>query len=626
MKIQFKINGQIRKKISIDKIKLSEKNLRYTILKSLDENLINKLKDLKKNQQQVLEDLLNTEGNLSNLHNLLDSILNIGFETKTESIFLIENKNQYIVAEGNRRTMCLKFILGLFDFEKKIKKITNTNDYKEDLFNEDDNKQNNNEKDREENIRKIILTISKIRKKWKNSTFVYNAKIVTKNEELWGIIYTKHIAGEKPGMREWNRGKYFADLLSILKNGINKNKHNLIKKVRTLIKREPERVIEDFKKAQFIKEIFKNNLISNNFGKNLIIDNEIYSIIKNEKVSALQQNFSLKRIKDSAKENLNINDSKFKDKYLNFSYNDNNLIVFENSKKKREILKFIYQQYKKGVITTRPIKVEDKEKFDLNVKRLLSNFKININEPQDDQNLKKLDSFDLEIKELNKVILIAKKNKNDETIIKKFQITKIIKEYDIKLKKSEIWKDFDEEKEPLNVFSKLNEQYLHNQKKYLLNAMASTLRSILEQIIVWGSYFNDKALDIIHSKYSKENENKKNSFLKQMAKGKFFNIFKFIMFEKKINSNDLKNIINSITSKNDNTKEYKFIYDKKEEINKILNEFIHSSHRIYSNKFIVESLEKFSEWQKNIISILKNIDTNKIIDLNNKLISKISNY
>ncbi len=626
MEIKFKINDEDRDEISIDKIKLSEKNLRYTILKSLDDDLISKLKDSKKNQQEVLKDLLNTEGNLSDLHNLLVSILNIGFETNTESIFLIKNKDKYIVAEGNRRTMCLKFILGLFDFEQIIKKIKITNDYKEDLFNEEDNKEKNNEKDRKENIRKIILTINKIREKWKNATFIYNAKIVTENKELWGIIYTKHIAGERPGMREWNRGKYFADLLSILKNGINKNNHNLIKKVRTLIKREPERVIEDFKKAQFIKEIFKNNLIFSNFEIDSVIDNEIYSIMKNEKISALQQNFSLKRIKDSAKENLNINDSKFKEKYLDFSYDENNLIVFKISNKKIEILKFIYEQYKKGVITTRPIKIENKEKFDLGVKRLLFNFQIDINKPQDDQSLKKLDSFDLEIKELNKIISIAKKNKNDETVIKKFQITKIIKEDDIKLKKSEIWKDFDEEKEPLNVFSKLNEQYLHNQKKYFLNAMASTLRSILEQTIVWGSYFNDKALNIIYWKYSKENEDKKDSFLEQMAKGKFFEIFRTIMFEQKINLNDLKNIINSITNKNDNTKECEFIYNKKEEVNKILNEFIHSSHRIYIDKFIVESLEKFSKWQKNIISILNGINTNKIIDLNKKLISKINNF
>ena len=622
MNIKFKINDEHKDEISIDKIKLSEKNLRYTILKSLDDDLISKLKDSKKNQQEVLEDLLNTEGNLSDLHNLLVSILNIGFETNTESIFLIKNKDKYIVAEGNRRTMCLKFILGLFDFEQIIKKIKITNDYKEDLFNEEDNKQNNNEKDREENIEKIISTIIKIRKKWKNATFDYNAKVVIENEELWGIIYTKHIAGEKPGMREWNRGKYFADLLSIFKNGINDDEGNLTRKIRTLIKREPKRVIEDFKKAQFIKEIFKNNLIFNTLEKDSIIDKKIYSVMKNEKISALQQNFSLKRIKDSAKENLNIDDSKFKYEYLNFSYDNNNLIIFENSNRKIEILKFIYEQYKKGIITTRPIKIEDKEKFDLKVKRLLSDFKIDINEPHNNLILKEIDSFELEIKELDKVISIAKKNKNDQTIIKKFEITKIIKENDIKLKKAEIWKDF-EEKEPLNVFSKLNMQYSHNQKKYFLNAMASTLRSILEQIIAWGSYFSDSALNII---FSESKKNKKNLFLKKMAKGKFFDIFKKIINSDFFNSNTLKNIINSITSTNNNKNEYEFIYKNKKQIDSILNEFIHASHRIYNDIYIVDSLEKFSKWQKNIISILKDINTNKIIDLNNLIISKINNY
>lgn len=613
MKITFKDEkNQNLPNLQMKDIRLSSQNPRYTTLKSIQDDLKKIITSSQNDDQnQTKNQLLRYEGDFLDLKNLLQSILDIGFDSTTENILLVKHNNSYFVAEGNRRIMSLKFVLDelVIDELNKIQSI----EHIENLQLEDDSKSENYKDRRGSNYKRVLELIKQIKEK--NFDFVVHVKIVKDSRELWRIIYTKHIVGERPGMRKWNRGKYFTDILSFFENGIKEN-GDLFKEIRTLLQREPSVIMEDFKHAQFVKEVLKRAKI---YPVSLeeVTDKMVYEKMKQMKISALQYNFSLKRIKDAAKEILNIDNIYFEKNFLGFTFKKDNLLHFDVDNKLDSILKFIYWNFSRGIITTRPIKSQDKNNFNLGVKNILMGTAINTKESQPPERLKELNSFDYSIAQLKEIVKVWRLKNTDDTEIKRFEITQKIKENNEKLRNVKTFEvKILSNKEPKNVFQILRNQYFHNEEHSFLNAMGSTIRSILEQIIIWGSYFVD---DVVGSVVSggEEISRKKEKYIQKIATNKIHDIFSTI---KKNNFNlvDLEEILTQLT-KSSKENETKFIYNNKKDVNLILSELVHASHRIYKEKSFNKMIEKFQLWQQNIISIVEDIDLDRIDNLSNEI-------
>lgn len=243
-----------KKNINLDNLFLSKNNPRYTLLNVIDDNLLDFIKEgtTEENQIEIFNRLFYSEGELNNLSELLENINENGFKNELEPIYLIFNKeiSKFIVAEGNRRIMCLKMIFNnnftvpSFD-EYKTK-------YSYYSIKDEDNYQNEFSKI-EKNLKKInsILNLLKNKIKSNNQEWKVFYKILGDNNFLWKTIYDKHLTGERPGMRKWSRGKYFSDLLSIFSKEFSNNKKYL-NEISTRINRSIDLIDKDFKEAQFI--------------------------------------------------------------------------------------------------------------------------------------------------------------------------------------------------------------------------------------------------------------------------------------------------------------------------------------------------------------------------------------
>lgn len=607
---------------SLSQIKLSSHNPRYTTLNSMDDDILEQIKNIAdKAQDEIAMNLLSNEGDFSDLKNLLLSIRDVGFNSLGEQILLVKDnvKNHFVVAEGNRRTLSLKLIFNEIVLPNYEKIVSNA-DANDPLYqNSDENWDKNfliRKKENYESIKKILEEIIA-----KNYNFTIEYIVVTDNNDLWRLIYNKHIAGVRPGMRQWSRGKYFTDILSFFKDGIS-SEGDISQKARILIQREPKVVIEDFKRAQFVRDVIK---YSNKFGKKSeeVTNDDIFNLMKTIPVSALQYDFSLKRIIDAAKHILNIDRKEFTSKFFEMSFNEKNIIVYSDAKiiDPFNILEFIFDWYTREVITTRPVVTSMEVEFNLAVKKLLNKTDIDTKKPISVDELKKLDAFDYSIKELDNILRTGRANKIEEPILERYEVTKNIKVNTEQIEKfnGELFSTSDE---PKDVFAKLRFQFLHNQnEKNYLNAAAGTIRSMVEQILIWGGYFID---DIVRTvvKTSDPITIQRNLYSNNLAKNKIHKMFDEIKRKHIQNLVDIEDSIKSIC-KNEKKSQANFIVTNESELNDVLNEFIHASHRIYSPSEYVGYLKKFEEWQKNILEIVSDIDYTKIKIVSDEIKAKI---
>lgn len=161
--------------------------------------------------------------------------------------------------------------------------------------------------------------------------------------QILKAIFTKHVAGNRPGMRNWSRGKYFTDILSIFKSGIPDNERSN-QEIRSKLRREPSLLIDDYKHAQFVRAVLEVGLSYKNHQKQTT-ENEVFQTMQQRKISALQHNFSLKRIRDAALQILDIDKKEFKE-YFDFKFDRNKgqTIQFLENKKVfyRNVLWLIY--------------------------------------------------------------------------------------------------------------------------------------------------------------------------------------------------------------------------------------------------------------------------------------------
>lgn len=615
--------------VNINNVYLSANNPRYTLINDLDINLIEFINNNKyKNTEDNFRNLLNSEGDYNELSRLLNSINKNGFNNINEPIYLVKNKSDYIVAEGNRRLMCLKLINGDFDlphlpnyeFQNYQNPLT---EYSDDIE-EDSNNEKNNLKKLIENLDLCHHLLNEIKKKDINFNVYFT---ITKNEsELWNQIYDRHLTGNRPGMRQWSRSKYFADLLSIFKRGLSdENEINITNK----FNREWKMIKRDFFEAQYIYSCLFFNYISTDFEKPDFknLENDILEkMIHSNKISALEKIHSLNKIKELiCIDILMVNDTKiFKENFLDITYSStNHRIEFipKNNFEYQKLLSWIVDKWKNGDITTRSFKPKIKEKLINELKyNILSN--IDFDNHLSIEQLNELNEFDLSIEQLDKVISANYGYYSNEEIYRfnkakniKLEINNFIEN----IKINRIFQDI----EPIKVFYILQKQLEHNNENrhFYLNAICCTLRSLLEQIFRWltFSYIS-----------TNKNEEKKEDFIKKVANGTcFYKYGKINGIE--INDRLLQKSLDLCLKNNSKSAHYKIelmkLIDHNDESNFkwLLDENIHAIHRIYISKEYNNRLDEIEKNGKLILNLIQDINFNNSYfnELNEKIIDYI---
>ncbi len=623
------IKNEKNKDVNINNVYLSANNPRYTLINDFGINLIEFISnDNYRNVEDNFKNLLESEGDYKELSRLLSSISKNGFSNIDEPLYLVKNESDYIVAEGNRRLMCLKLING--DFE--LPKLPNYDyqNYQNSLTKytkDDEDDEKNNLKELLENSKLCHELINKIRESEINFDVYF---IITKEEKvLWNQIYDRHLSGNRPGMREWSRSKYFADLLSIFRDGLSDESEN---DITSKFNREWEKIKTDFCEAQYIYSCLFFNEISIDFEKPNFknLEKEILKkMIHSNRISALEKSHSFNKIRKLICDDiLMIDDIKiFKEKYLDITFSKMNFRIEFKSKnnfKYQKLLSWIVDKWNNGDITTRPFEPKIKEKLINELKyNILSN--INFDNHLSIDQLNELNEFDLSTEQLDKVISANVGYYNDEDIYRFKKAKEIKSEIENFIKNIKMNRTF-EDIEPIKVFYVLQKQLEHNKENrhFYLNAICSTLRSLLEQIFRW----------LIYAYISTEHKSKNNdvikNFIKSVSEEKcFYNCGKINGIE--ITDKLLQNSLDLCLK--DKSKSDYFKIKLMELINhnndhnfkKLLDENIHALHRIYVSKEYNNRLDEIEKNEKLILSLILEIDFNNSYfnELNEKVINHI---
>ena len=488
---------------NLSNILFSENNPRFSRITDININFIDFLNQENKSQEDVIQTLITCEGDFSDLLDLISSINDRGFIDR-EPIWIVKNlkNNKYTIAEGNRRLLCLKLLLKTIKLPEYHKFTNYENNYSNEKSfyqNEKDWSDNDNsekiEKKKFKNYKKIneIIYNSDFVKKYKKIVF----HLIEKNDELWNIIYDKHLSGDKIGIRKWSRAKYFADLIQwFSKDGFKKDT-NQAKDILNKINRHPNDIANDFREAQFIYACFYfgSGKRDEGYGNNeicFINHNDILDEIAfSDRISALERNHSFNKVRFLLIKYLKIGRDEFDNTYLKIDFDDSNNIKFIDKKYEcRNLLNFLFKKWKSKEITTRPFNDEDKILHE--VLWTLNN--INIDTRLTSNQLNDLDEFNCTIDEIDKILKVNDLPNNDINVklhLERFKYAK-----SIKINCHEINKNFNENNKdknfkdfsPMSVFKKLIDQLnwnLQYREKYL-NAVCISLRSFWEQFLIWS--------------------------------------------------------------------------------------------------------------------------------------------
>lgn len=633
MKIQFiNKNDSKAKPEKIDSFCLSKNNPRYTLLDSINKDLYKFIigeneEDDEFEKIPVYIQLLMREGDFSDLLNLLKSIDDLGFDNENDPLYVVDSlsESKFTVAEGNRRLMCLNLIDNNFelpDFDE-LNKISvtyaneKTNQIEEQESEENDNllDKTNNEKIKKnyEECRKIIGNIIESNVEIK----CYFEVVTNHSDAIWKSIYDKHLTGEKPGLRKWSRSKYFADLISMFPNGINEKHDN--RDFRLKIKRDFRQIKADYKNALLIYSIIYAGKGYEFDDSQNIVDFKQKSIINRmiglERVSALEKMHSFAKIVKYACEILKITRKQFEQEYFSFKYENNCLIRFYPiSIETKSILKFIYDQWTKGVITTRPIKSECEKDFKNDLQLIL--FGQKVRKHLTEEELDQIEEFSLTISSLEDLINANEHYyENEMGLLRRFKLCLSVKKNNLKLikLKDKIFPEY--KNEPKYVFERLWEQLIVIDENFI-NARAVTMRSILEQLAIWMHYFYSENKDEIVDAMSIMNGYKLSDIREEVFK--------------KMKSDEgepyILSLIKRFTTVEDldDKKKIIFLFQRKEKSWSNLNLCIHATHRLFSESDYNRILNKFREYQEIIILILENMKFEEFDELNSKIIDKVN--
>lgn len=586
-----------------NKVLLSVHNPRYRSIKNIKVNLCERLKEdaFNMKQDEVCRELLKNEGDLSLLLTLLQNIKEMGFDSSTNRLIFLkvsdeENNQKYVVAEGNRRMLCLKLLFGYFNLQSLDFFLKNNNPYYWNYEKKYEKLRNNYTIKIDTNFRKIENIIQNFKEN--NQKINYQNKELwfeTTNDSafLWGSIFEKHINGQSLGFKQWSRGSYFLNLINFFSNGFPDSKDTqTIKEYETKLQKQMSKIKPDYKQAQIVYWIVSSDTR---------IEQEIKDYMLKRPVSALQSQFWIKLIKNILK-NIGSNWENYKEQ---FGFEWKNIVYLdkENSAISKEKLSFIKDLHIKGILTTRSdLTFEEEKELQKNLKIMLGIEKAN----------KILDDTKQEY--LNKINQFARKiteewNKKLKTIALQLKFTLIIN----------------------NLF----DQLWHNSKQNkFAHALASTIRTILELFIIFG-YINYKPQneeeeaikkninDWLEKKISDQNlTNEWSKFATSKEMLVFlmgtddFNTLPLLEKISKYKSKFLKNHLYDKDNKNkiilDNLIE---CWDKK----KLLDNMVHRWH------FPTKAFKHLEKCLESIVSFIKELDEKKFHKIN-QIYDKVENW
>ena len=268
---------------------MRNKNKDYSDVKEL-EAIMFLIKDDYKKYKSLLENIIDKD------YGLVDEWIGI-FEKENSKKDKEKNDNKkYIVFEGNRRISILK----LLNNNNKTKFLDLI---KRDDFTDEDRK----------NLRNIYNFANDLMNTKNDYTVITSLKsnfykIYDDNEKITQFLYNRHINGRKIGSSEWNRGKYFLDIINYFnRKNIISTESNILDE--TALKSAASRFYKNFNslKNDYNDAVFVYQVVSNNFFKNNKYDvHEIEKFLIENKISALQTNFAKSYLKNIF-ENLFIN-------------------------------------------------------------------------------------------------------------------------------------------------------------------------------------------------------------------------------------------------------------------------------------------------------------------------------
>lgn len=484
-------------KIKLPSLKLSRFNPRYETVEKLNGGYLVDLitKDCRVKEQIAVEKLYSWEGDLSDFLSLLQSIKDYGFQKEEGEIILVKVEDLYVVAEGNRRIWALKLITEALEWKFVENQYDNANEDPNDdpdqSFNLKNKLKNNSNK-----IEKILFDFKSEGSKdeMEVDVIVYDLselkKSNNKSNEFLRLIYSRNLEGiQKRGKRPWGRGKYFTDLLLQNASGLSPKK---LKTSSFLTGVEPEKLKRDYGYALFVRNIIDAGLeIKSN-------DADWKRDMKQRSVTALQDNFSLKRIRTATFGRLKVPEEKFKDEFFSFKKNtEQGKIKYlpgsnQTSIPKSKVLSFIWKWFNKKVITTRPVKSEHKEQFEYAVVRLLKNWEVDP-EKITEKKLKELNLWDLKEEELRVLYKRFHKYRNIKSVL---GIKESFREAQASHKET-IENNLIGRRSAVSL--RLFNQLCHNLTPFgtdnlFFNAAAISIRSFFEQFLTWkyAFYYKNK--------------------------------------------------------------------------------------------------------------------------------------
>ena len=330
----------------LQNVLLSARNPRFTKLSSIKNNLFEIItKDLEiTTQQEIANKLLAEEDDLKKFLDLLKSITTVKFDGSTDLIF-VQYKNKYVVAEGNRRILCLKILAGLIVFPSRAFFINSNNPYNKmetDSYWKQKEEFNERITKNYDKIQTLIYTHTiNFMEKYKGESFF--PTITDSNDYLWKRLHAKHVNGQAVGLRNWSRGQYFLNLLGYFKEkGLDLNPEE--KTVyESRLQKEFRIIKSDYRHAQMVYKIAESD------SKNQP-DMIRYFLIKN-KVSALQEQFWNKTLSLVVSEVYGYKWEDIKEEYYKIEYaKKTGQMVPEKSEFMPEFLQFIKRWFLKKLL------------------------------------------------------------------------------------------------------------------------------------------------------------------------------------------------------------------------------------------------------------------------------------
>ncbi|QRN65348.1 hypothetical protein [Mycoplasma phage MGyu-2021a] len=326
------------KEIQIEKIHLANWNPRFNNINKMNYDFVDKFTKMDKNYSleteiNIIAELLNDDYN--SFLELFQSISKKCYLPLHNHLYLIKNKENYIVIDGNRRVACIKLLKNYQKYYEYIDKY---------LKNNNNNKNSYTKKLTElfEFINSQIISkdISKFNIKDTLSTSEYELR--SNNLDISNLIFAKNQnQNEQVGGLNWRIGKYYYDIWTIFNNEKWFKTSDFEKTdARILFNRFSKELYRDYKQSALIIQYLNSLKISE---KDL--EYEIRNIKEVEHLTIKNINYLIKQIlyslnrKLKTEKYINLKFDETKRKYINLGVLDiDKIFYFINESIKKQYL------------------------------------------------------------------------------------------------------------------------------------------------------------------------------------------------------------------------------------------------------------------------------------------------